>query len=173
MVPRLRCNAIALHRSLDTLFFPVPALHAAPFSRGGRRRMDGYPKTAACVCGALKVSVSGPPVNVHACACLDCQRRTGSAFSCTAFFAETDASVSGEFKSFRRIADSGRVNEANFCPACGASVFLRLEGLPNVIGVAVGCFADPAFERPGTLYWTVRRHGWLAAPLDAAMVERQ
>jgi hypothetical protein len=81
--------------------------------------------------------------------------------------------VSGEFKSFRRIADSGRANDANFCPSCGCGVFSRLEGLPNVIGVAVGCFADPEFEKPGTLYWTVRRHQWLAEPSGAATVERQ
>jgi hypothetical protein len=110
---------------------------------------------------------------VHACACLDYQRRTGSAFSCTAFFADEAASVAGEFKSHRRTADSGRVNVANFCPACGSSVFSRLEGLPDLVGVSVGCFADPAFEKPGTLYWTVRRHGWLATPLGAAMIERQ
>ena len=132
-----------------------------------------YPKTAACACGALTVAVSAPPVVVHACACLDCQRRTGSAFSCTAFFADTDAAVSGEFKSFQRIADSGRVNVANFCPACGCAVFSRLEGLPNVIGVTVGSFADPTFEQPGMLYWTVRRHPWLATPHGAAVVERQ
>ena len=133
----------------------------------------GYPKTAACACGALTVSVAAPPVKIHACSCLDCQRRTGSAFSCTAFFADVAAVVNGEFKSFRRIADSGRVNDASFCPACGCAVFSRLEGLPDVIGVTVGCFADPAFEKPGTLYWTVRRHQWLAPPAGAATVERQ
>lgn len=137
-----------------------------------QQRSD-YPKTAACACGALTVTVVAPPPLVHACACLDCQRRTGSAFSCTAFFPQAAASIAGEFKSHRRTADSGRVNVANFCPTCRSSVFSRLEGLPDLVGVSVGCFADPAFEKPGTLYWTVRRHGWLATPVGATMVERQ
>jgi hypothetical protein len=135
--------------------------------------MDGYPKTAACVCGALSVSVLAPPSHIHACACLDCQRRSGSAFTCTAFFPEAQTAIRGEFRSFRRIADSGRTNEAGFCPSCGSSVFSRLEGWPGVLGVAVGCFADPAFEKPGTLYWTIRQHGWLATPVGASTVERQ
>ena len=133
----------------------------------------GYPKTAACACGSLTVSVSAPPLHIHACACLDCQRRSGSAFTCTAFFPEAATAISGDVRSFRRLADSGRFNEAAFCPGCGSSVISRLEGLPNVVGVAVGCFADPAFEKPGTLYWTVRRHDWLATPLGAATIERQ
>ena len=58
--------------------------------------MDGYPKTAACACGALRVTVSAPPGNVHICSCLDCQRRSGSAFTYTAFFAENAVSVTGE-----------------------------------------------------------------------------
>src|SRR5687767_11864282 len=135
--------------------------------------MDGYPKTAACCCGALNVTVSAPALSVHACACLDCQRRSGSAFTCTAFFAKEAASIQGEYRTFSRVADSGRANESGFCPACGSSVLSWLEGIPDVIGVAVGCFADPAFDKPGTLYWTIRRHGWLATPLGAADVERQ
>ena len=132
-----------------------------------------YSKTAACCCGALSVTVSAPALSVHACACLDCQRRSGSAFTCTAFFAEEVASIQGEYRTFSRIADSGQANESGFCPACGSSVLSRLEGMPGVVGVAVGCFADPAFDKPGTLYWTIRRHGWLATPLGAADVERQ
>ena len=132
-----------------------------------------YPKTAACACGALSVSVAAPPVMVHACACLDCQRRTGSAFSCTAFFSEAAASVNGDFRSWRRTAQSGRSNEASFCPECGCSVFFRLEGLPNLIGVGVGSFADPAFDKPATFYWSARRHAWLAPPANMALFDTQ
>jgi hypothetical protein len=164
-----------------SLSIVAPALQPAFANRKCRRRHveqpseqhPGYPKPAACVCGALTVSVSAPPLHIHACACLDCQRRSGSAFTCTAFFPEAAVEICGEFHSFRRIADSGRINEASFCPMCGSSVLSRLEGLPGVVGVAVGCFGDPAFEKPGTLYWTIRRHGWLATPLGAAVVERQ
>ena len=133
----------------------------------------GYPKTAACACGALTVSVKASPANVHACACLDCQRRSGSAFSCTAFFAEEAATISGDFKTYRRGSDAGRFNESNFCPTCGCAVFSRLEGLPGVIGVAIGSFADSSFANPGRLYWTVRRHNWLTTPFGATEIERQ
>ena len=133
----------------------------------------GYPKTAACACGALRVTVAAPPDTIHACSCLDCQRRSGSAFTYTAFFPEAVASVAGEHRSWRRSSEAGRFHESNFCPTCGNAVFCRLEAWPGVIGVAVGNFADPAFDKPAALYWTMQRHGWLATPDGAADVERQ
>ena len=135
--------------------------------------MDGYPKTAACACGALTATASAPPKRVHASSCLDCQRRTGSAFSLSAFFPETALSTRGEVKSHRRIGDAGRYVETNFCPTCGATVFSRVEAMPGLIAVPVGSFADPAFEKPRAFYWTLRRHRWLVAPEGAATIERQ
>jgi hypothetical protein len=132
-----------------------------------------YPKTAACLCGALTVTVAVAPVRVHACTCLDCQRLSGSALSCTAFFPAQSATVSGASSTWRRIADSGRWTQSHFCPTCGSRVFTRMEAFPDLIGVAVGCFADPAFEKPATLYWTARRHDWLPTPEGVEPVERQ
>jgi hypothetical protein len=135
--------------------------------------MDGYPKTAACACGALTVTVAAPPHSVHACSCQACQRRSGSAFSYTAFFAEADASISAEFRSWRRSSEAGRFHDTGFCPTCGCAMFCRLEAWPGVIGVPAGAFADPAFTRPAKLYWTAHRHEWLTELGDTAIVERQ
>ena len=41
--------------------------------------MTGH--TASCRCGQLKAIVTREPVRVSVCHCLDCQKRTGSAFS--------------------------------------------------------------------------------------------
>ena len=135
--------------------------------------MDGFPKTAACACGSLSVKVATPPARVHACSCLDCQRRSGSAFTYTAFFPDAAVSVTGEFRSWRRGSDAGRFHETNFCPACGCAVFYRLEALPGTIAVSVGAFADPAFARPASHYWALRRHEWLATADSIVVVERQ
>ena len=132
-----------------------------------------YPKTAACACGGLTVTVSAAPQFVHACACLECQRSTGSAFSYSAFFPESVVKVSGELKSWRRSSDAGRWNEGNFCPTCGVTVFSRLEALPEILCVPVGCFNEPDFPRPGKLYWSSRRHHWLELPIGIVRVETQ
>jgi hypothetical protein len=43
-------------------------------------------RTAACHCGRLSLTCEGEPKKVSMCHCLDCQRRTGSAFSVAAFY---------------------------------------------------------------------------------------
>lgn len=41
--------------------------------------------TGRCECEALRYELGAVPLFTHACHCLDCQRRTGSAFSMTTF----------------------------------------------------------------------------------------
>jgi hypothetical protein len=133
-----------------------------------------YSKTAACACGGLKVTVSAPPKFTHACSCLECQRRSGSAFSYTAFFDEAAVRAEGPSRNWRSTSsDAGRWSEAHFCPNCGVTTFTRLEALPNMICVPVGCFTDPSFAAPGRLYWSSRRHHWLDLPAGIEPVDTQ
>jgi hypothetical protein len=132
-----------------------------------------YPKTAECACGAVKVTASAAPRFVHACACLDCQRGTGSAFSYSAFFSESAVQVSGALKSWRHASASGRWSESSFCPTCGVSVVTRVEALPEIVCVPVGCFADPDFAAPSKLFWSSRRHLWLDLPAGIERIETQ
>jgi hypothetical protein len=132
-----------------------------------------YPKTAACACGGLTVTASAPPKFVHACACLDCQRGTGSVFSYSAFFADATVTMRGESRSFRRSSEAGRWQESTFCPVCGVTVLARLEATPGLAAVSAGCFADPDFAAPGKLFWSARRHHWLDVPAGVESVETQ
>lgn len=130
-------------------------------------------RTATCACGALRVTTIGPPAMVNACACLDCQRHSGSAFTYTAFFPDTQVQIEGEFRSFREVRSVGRWHEGSFCVVCGVTVLSRLEVLPGLAGVSVGCFADPAFEPPRAFYWASRRHAWLPAPIGVEVLDAQ
>ena len=89
--------------------------------------MTDYPsrKTASCACGALTVTVTAPPRKVHVCSCANCQRKTGSAFSYNAFFADDAVAVAGEHRAWRGASDAGRWNEVHFCPTCGVAPFGR------------------------------------------------
>jgi hypothetical protein len=132
-----------------------------------------YPKTAACACGALTVTATAPPQMIHACACLNCQRGTGSAFSYSAFFPESVVTVGGQARRWRRSSEAGRWQDCDFCPTCGVTVLSRLEVLPGIVCVGAGGFADPDFPGPGKLYWSSRRHHWLDVPNGVEPVETQ
>jgi hypothetical protein len=132
-----------------------------------------YLKTARCACGALAVTVTAPQHAVQACSCQDCQCRTGSTFSYSAFFAASDVAIRGEFRCWRRSSQSGRWQESNFCPTCGVTVFVRLEVIPDLIGISVGSFTDPDFAPPDKLYWTSKSHRWLQLTAGIERIETQ
>ena len=81
--------------------------------------------------------------------------------------------VTGERRAWRHHADSGRWIESEFCPTCGVTVCFRSQGWPGLVGIPVGCFADPGFAPPSMLFWAARRHRWLTLPHDIATIDTQ
>jgi hypothetical protein len=124
-------------------------------------------REAACACGQLRIRTSGEPRIVSSCNCLACQRRTGAIFGSAAFFGrEQVVATEGEASTFRRQGDSGTWLAFHFCPKCGSTVFWENERLPDIVSVAVGAFADPAFPPPVRTVWTRTKHAWVGFPED-------
>ncbi len=128
---------------------------------------------ASCSCGNLTVTTRGGPLEVAACSCLDCQKRSGSAFTYIAIYSDAAVSIAGDRKVWRSQSDSGRWVESNFCPTCGVAICYRMESLPETTGVCVGCFADSDFAKPERLCWAPRRHRWLAFPEGIELMETE
>ncbi len=121
-------------------------------------------RRAACSCGQLAVTVRGEPVRISVCHCLECQRRTGSAFGAQARFRRADLVITGESTAYRRIADSGNAITFHFCPTCGSTVYYLPDTQPDLVAVTVGAFADPQFPRPWVSVYESRRHAWVGLP---------
>jgi hypothetical protein len=125
-------------------------------------------RRAACACGNVQVTCEGEPLRVSVCHCLDCQRRTGSAFGVQARFARAQVAMTGEPAIFVRKGDSGNAVTFQFCPRCGSTVTWQLEDAPDMVIVAVGGFADANFPVPTVSVYGERRHSWaeIAGPLE-------
>jgi hypothetical protein len=118
-------------------------------------------RTATCACEQLCVTCAGDPVKISLCHCLDCQKRTGSTYGVAAFFPRGGVEAHGAFRTFRRGSDSGFAVNFHFCPNCGSTVFWESERRPEMIAVAVGSFADPAFPAPSQSVHDDGRHSWV------------
>ena len=118
-------------------------------------------RTASCRCGQLTVTATGEPVRVSVCHCLACQKRSGSAFAVQARWPSGQVTVSGEFKTWERTADSGNKAFYKFCPVCGSTMAYEIEGWEGVIAVPVGNFADPDFPAPKFSVYENRQHQWV------------
>lgn len=118
-------------------------------------------RRASCSCGALSVATYGPPGKVSVCHCLECQRRTGSAFGIAVFFASEATEVRGSSAVFVRIGGSGKPVEFHFCPSCGSTVFWKPAFRPGLTAIAWGCFEDKAGLEPTQSVFDEQRHAWV------------
>jgi hypothetical protein len=123
-------------------------------------------REAACHCGQLRLQVEGEPFAVSICHCLDCQRRTGSAFGMQAAFKQDQVEISGRYHDFSRISEEADRKEHafHFCPDCGSQVFYTEPAEPDLVVVSVGSFADPSFPPPTESGYDSRRHPWIGLP---------
>lgn len=129
-------------------------------------------REASCACGAIRLRCSGEPVRISVCHCLECQRRTGSAFAAQARFPKERVEfLSGEPKIFTRApGDEGGRAAQRFCPDCGSTVWYTTDAQPDLIAVTLGSFADPSFPPPRFSVYEERKHAWVAfneiAPIE-------
>jgi hypothetical protein len=110
------------------------------------------------------VTTEGEPVRVSVCHCLACQSRTGSTYGAQARFSADLVQIEGEARVYTRTGESGSRIDFHFCPDCGATVYYRLEVVPDAIAIPVGGFADPSFPAPSFSVYEARRHAWVNLP---------
>ena len=131
-------------------------------------------RTAACVCGQLKVTMEGDPFRVVICNCTYCQKRSGSPFGQSAYFETSQVvAIEGEHKAYKRASQRNRWFEHHFCPECGSAVFWYGEFRPDAIGIAAGSFTDPDFPEPVAVVWAGTRYKWVSFPEGIEILEEQ
>jgi hypothetical protein len=125
-------------------------------------------RAASCRCGQLNATVTGDPVRVSVCHCLDCKKRTGSAFSVQARWPAEQVAIGGESKSWVHHADSGNRITHHFCPDCGSTLHYVIEGkFDGLVAIPLGAFDDPYFTSPAFSVWEERKHDWTEILGDA------
>jgi len=102
-----------------------------------------------CLCGDIRIGVTGAPYRIGICHCLDCRKHHGALFFAAAIFPEEMVSIQGETREY-----AGR----HFCPRCGSSVFARYA---DEIEVHLGALDAPNQFVPTYENWIVRREAWL------------
>src|SRR5688572_28439712 len=121
---------------------------------------------ASCRCGQLRATVTGEPFRVSACHCLNCKKRSGSAFAVQARWHRERVAIDGQSKTFVKVADSGNRATFHFCPDCGSDVYYEIDGkfddkFDELVAIPLGAFDDPFFISPKFSVWESRKHDWL------------
>src|SRR5262249_43240725 len=124
-----------------------------------------------CACATVRYRLTSPPMFVHCCHCLDCQRQTGSAFVLNALIeADRVILLSGNPKPVAVPTDSGRPHEIHRCPSCKVAVWSVYGGISKLRFVRVGTLDEPAALPPAVhtyfrskLPWVICQKGALSS----------
>ena len=96
-------------------------------------------RTASCRCNQLRATVTGEPVRLSVCHCLNCKKRSGSAFAVQARWPAERVQVEGASKTFEKAGDSGNSATFHFCPDCGSDVFYLIDGkFEGLVAIPLG-----------------------------------
>lgn len=130
-------------------------------------------RDGGCACGAVRYRLASPPMFVHCCHCLDCQRQTGSAFVLNALIEAERVEVLGvEPVPVPVPTDSGLPHRIFCCPTCQVAVWSEYGGRPQIRFVRIGTLDQPASLAPDVHIYTRSKQPWVQLPPDArAFVE--
>jgi hypothetical protein len=119
-------------------------------------------RTATCRCGQFTAIAKGEPARVSACHCLECQRRSGSAFSVQAWWADADVTTTGAFNEWANTGESGKQTVFRFCTTCGSTLVFATARRAGMTAIAVGAFTDPDFPAPKFSIYEASKHAWVS-----------
>lgn len=132
-----------------------------------------YPIEGSCQCGGVKYKLLAPPLAVVACHCRECQKLSTSAFSITAIVNTSDVQFKGEMKEWRRLADSGNINGAMFCPTCGNRIYHFNPNEPEKLKLKPANLSDTSMINPTAHVWVSEKQAWYQIPAGVKVFEKQ
>lgn len=132
-----------------------------------------YPIKGACQCGGVTYELLAPPLMVAACHCKECQKLSTSAFSITAIVAAESVKFTGVMKEWSRVADSGNVSAAKFCPSCGNRMYHYDPNEPEKLKLKPSNLSDTSILNPTVHIWVSEKQDWFQIPDGAKTFDKQ
>jgi hypothetical protein len=96
------------------------------------------PSTGRCLCGAIRYTLTAPPVSVLDCHCSICRRESGAPSLVYVGYRRGDVSLSGSLRYFRASGLARR----GFCCNCGSPVCYEDDDDTQLIWVTAGTHDD-------------------------------
>ena len=94
------------------------------------------------------------------CHCRDCQKASGGPFASALAAPAAAVKITGTLKYYDTKGDSGNTVSRGFCPECGARVFGKSSGMPEMAIILAGSLDDPSWYRPAMDFYTSSAQPW-------------
>lgn len=147
---------------------PVAAVYPAKLSplstMENERKPMALPKPpfhGSCLCGAVHIKISAPPLLTFACHCHDCQKLSASAYSLTTMFPKASFSCTGEL-SRGGLLSSSRAHY--FCKLCLNFIYSQTAGDTQHINLRTSVLSEADSFPPFVELMTDRKMTWAHVP---------
>ena len=120
------------------------------------------PFAGACLCGAVRVLVTAPPLLTLACHCKGCQKLTASAFSMTTMFPAESVTVTGQLVQ-GAMRDPAR--DHRYCACCLGFVLSRIATASGRINLRTSVLEAAAALPPFAEVMTEEKLPWVRLPV--------
>jgi hypothetical protein len=121
-----------------------------------------------CACGEVRYRLDAPPMFVHCCHCLNCQKHTGSAFVINLLIeASRVALLRGTPEGTDLPANGGTPSVVSRCPRCRVAVWSVYGGRTAILFVRGGSLDTPAAVAPDVHIYTRSKLPWVTLPESA------
>jgi hypothetical protein len=131
------------------------------------------PITGGCLCGAVRITISAPPIVTRVCWCRLCQAIGAGSGTVNVCFPAEAVRVEGTMGDFACTAESGARMHRRFCPSCGVHLFSDAEQRPHLTFVRAGALDDPEIARPSMTIWTAQAPTWACIDSDLPQLPQQ
>lgn len=119
------------------------------------------PLNGRCLCGAVRVRVSKPPLLTLACHCRDCQKLSASAYSLTVMIPRDGFSCEGD------LITGGLGSEDRthfFCRSCLNFIYSRVAWAEERVNLRLSILDDAAAFEPFVELMTEEKMPWAKVP---------
>ena len=122
--------------------------------------MTAFLEEGGCLCGAVRMKLSAPPIMVGFCHCGSCRKHTGAPVA--AFVDSPRPALSWTHGTPAEHQSSPGVWRA-FCARCGSTLYLREDAKPDQVAVHLGVFDHPErfAPEPGKDSFAEEKLPWL------------
>ncbi len=127
--------------------------------------MTDFPLTGGCLCGSVRFEVSEPPLYAAYCHCTRCQRRTGTAWSCSARVVPGSLRILAGEELVRCWAPPDGFWKC-FCSSCGGQLWSRDPDDPQILSVRMGAFDGDPGVRGSYRHFVAYAAEWEPIPDD-------
>jgi hypothetical protein len=131
-------------------------------------------RAGGCQCGGVRYRLTGAPLALYVCHCLECRKQSASAFGMSLDARRADLVLTaGTPRVWSRPTASGGRLDCAFCPDCGSRLWHQGSGTDATVTIKAGSLDEAVDASEAIHIWVTRKLPGIVIPPGAARFDEE